>query len=233
VAAATASVKRLTEMQGFQKVVAPFDGIITDRNYDTGALISATTSGAGAGRALFQIKQTDTLRVFVNVPQTYATEVHPDQNADLLVRNYPGKPFAGKLARTAGAIDPSTRTLRVEVDIPNAAQQLYPGMWGEVRFKIAQTKPPVVIPTSALMIGADGVRVAVVEAGDKVRFQTVDIGRDFGAEAEVVNGLTGDERVVTNPGERLADGVEVKVTSKPAAAAAGSQAKPAAQAAAS
>jgi RND family efflux transporter MFP subunit len=224
VAAAEASVKRLTETQGFQKVVAPFDGVITARNYDAGALISASTSGAAAGKELFRLAQSDTLRVFANVPQTYATEVKPDQEADLLVRNFPGKPFTGKLTRTSGAIDPATRTLRVEVDLPNAKQELYPGMWGQVRFKINQARPPVVVPTSAFVIGADGVKVAVVDAADKIHLKKVTIGRDFGADAEVVDGLTGEERVVTNPGERLAEGVEVKVvapkdTPKPGAQA--------------
>jgi multidrug efflux pump subunit AcrA (membrane-fusion protein) len=130
------------------------------------------------------------------------------------------------VARSTSVIDPATRTLRVEVDIPNGQGQLYPGMWGQVRFKIRQAQPPVVLPTSALVYGADGMKVALVEGGDKVRFQKITVGRDFGAEAEVVDGLTGDERIVSNPGERLADGVEVQVIAPKNAA------KPAAQASA-
>lgn len=215
VAAAQASLKRLTELQGFQKIVAPFDGVITARNYDAGALIATTNTGAG--RELFRIAETDRLRVFLNVPQTYATEVKAGQDADLLVRNYPGVPFTGKVARSTGVIDPATRTMRVEVDIPNAEHKLFPGMWGQLRFKIGQEKPPMVVPTGALVFGPGGSSVALVDAGAKVRFVNVIVGRDFGSEAEVTSGLNGDERVVTNPSDRLADGVEVKVAAaKPA-----------------
>lgn len=210
VLAAEANVKRLTEMQGFQRIVAPFDGVISARNYDSGALISASNSGSPA-REMFRIVASDQLRVFVNVPQTYATEVRPDQPADLLVRNYPGKPFAGKVARSTDVIDPATRTLRVEVDIPNTEGRLYAGMWGQVRFKIHQKTPPVVLPTSALVFSPDGMRVATVVEGDKVQFKNVTVGRDFGTEAEITEGVTDTDRVVTNPGERLANGVEVKV----------------------
>lgn len=219
VAAAEASVRRLTELQGFQKVVAPFDGVITARNYDAGALISTTNTGPG--KELFQLAQTNQLRVFVKVPQTYATEVKPGQDAELLVRSFAGKSFVGNVARSANAIDPMTRTLRVEVDIPNAEGKLFPGMWGQVKFKIHQDKPPVVVPTSALVFGTDGMKVALLTDGNKVKYQPVSVGRDFGSEAEVATGLTGDEQVITNPGERLADGVEVKVISPQERAAAG------------
>jgi RND family efflux transporter MFP subunit len=222
VSVAQANVKRLTEMQGFQRIVAPFDGVISVRNFDPGALISV--SGNGSGREMFRIVASDKLRVFVNVPQTYATEVRSDQPADLLVRNYPGKPFTGTVARSTDVIDPATRTLRVEVDIPNPQGQLYAGMWGQVRFKIHQQKPPVVLPTSALVFSPDGMKVATVAEGDKIAFKHVTVGRDFGTEAEIAEGLTATDRVVTNPGERLADGVEVKVIapkeSKPTAQAA-------------
>jgi RND family efflux transporter MFP subunit len=209
VAVAEANVKRLTEMQGFQRIVAPFDGKISARNVDAGALISA--SGANPGRELFRVIDSDKLRVFVNVPQTYATEVRQDQTADLLVRNYPGKAFTGQVARTTGEIDPATRTLKVEVDIPNSGGQLLPNMWGQVRFKIHQQKPPVVLPTSALVFSPDGMKVATVVEGNRIAFKHVTVGRDFGTEAEITEGLADADRVVTNPGERLADGVEVKV----------------------
>jgi RND family efflux transporter MFP subunit len=223
VLAAEANVKRLTEMQGFQRIIAPFDGTISKRNFDAGALISV--SGSAPGHELFQIVETDKLRVFVNVPQTYATEVKDDQPADLLVRNYPGKPFAGTVARSTGVIDPATRTLRVEVDMPNPAGKLFPNMWGQVRFKIHQKSPPVVLPTSALVFSPDGMKVATVAAGDKIAFKHVTVGRDFGTEAEITEGLADTDRVVTNPGERLANGVEVKVI-------AAKEAKPTAQASA-
>lgn len=208
VLAATAAVKRLTEMQGFQKVTAPFDGVITARNYDAGALISATTTGAG--KELFRVEQVDTLRVSVSVPQGYATDVKPGQDADLLVRNYPGQAFKGKVARTAGAIDVGTRTLKVEVDVPNADHKLLKGMYAQVRFKIPRARPALLLPTSAFVFGTEGMRVTVLE-GDKVHYRKVVVGRDFGSEAEVASGVSAEDQVVTNPGEHLIDGMEVAV----------------------
>ena len=207
VAAAEAAVKRYTELQSFQRIVAPFDGTITARNYDLGALVSSTS----AGRELFRVEQTGTLRVYINVPQGYVTTVKPGQEADLIVRNFAGKPFKGKVERTAGAIDPATRTLRVEVHFPNAEGLLFPGMYGQVRFKLKPEHPPLTVPTGALVFGPEGMRVAVVGAEDKVQFRRVTIGRDYGNEAEVAAGLSGEERVVTNPSDALADGVAVKV----------------------
>jgi RND family efflux transporter MFP subunit len=206
---AQAAIKRLTELQSFERVTAPFDGVITARNYDAGALISVANTSPG--KELFRLDQTDTLRCFVSVPQGYSTDVKPGQAADLLVRNYPGKPFEGKVARTAGAIDQATRTLRVEVDIPNAEHKLFPGMYGQIRFKIPRERPAVVLPTSAFIFNAQGLRVAVVDDQDKVHYRTVTLGRDFGSEAEVSQGVTPDDRVVTNPGEHIAEGVDVTV----------------------
>jgi RND family efflux transporter MFP subunit len=208
VLAAQAAVKRLSELQGFQKVTAPFDGTITDRNYDAGALISATNTAAG--KELFRLDDTHTLRVFVSVPQGYATDVKPGQAADLLVRNYPGQPFKGTVTRTAGAIDPATRTLRVQVDIPNLDHKLLPHMYGQIRFKIPRQRPALVLPTSAFIFNAEGMRVAVVD-GNKVHYRPVTLGRDFGSEAEVASGVTAKDQVVTNPGEHLADNMDVTI----------------------
>lgn len=233
VAAAEAQVKRLTELQGFQRVVAPFDGTVTARNYDVGALISS--AAATPGRELFRLDRTDTLRVFASVPQGYAGVVRKGTEAELLVRNAGGRPVKGAVARTSGAIDPATRTLRVEVHVPNADRRLLPGAWGQVRFTIRPDEPSLVVPTSALVFGADGMRVAVVDAdGKTVRFRRVTIGRDFGTEAEVTTGLSAGEPVVVNPGDRLVDGVEVEVAkpkgkeAAPPAAAGGAKAQAAA-----
>jgi RND family efflux transporter MFP subunit len=206
---AQAAIKRLTELQSFERVTAPFDGVITARNYDAGALISVTNTSPG--KELFRVEQTDTLRCFVNVPQGSSTDVKPGQDADLLVRNYPGQPFKGTVARTTGAIDQATRTMRVEVDIPNAQHKLFPGMYGQIRFKIPRDRPAVVLPTSAFIFNAQGLRVAVVDDQDKVHYRDVTIGRDFGSEAEVSQGISPDDRVVSNPGEHIAEGVEVTV----------------------
>lgn len=212
VAATEASVQRLTDLQGFAKVTAPFGGIITSRNYDVGALLSP--SNTGEGRELFQMTQSDVLRVFVNVPQTYASSIKVGQPARFEVRNFPGKPFAGTVTRMSGAIDPTNRTLRVQIDIPNADYTLLAGSYGQVRLDILPAQPPLIVPTSAMVFQSDGTKVALVKDG-KIQMQKVSLGRDLGIELEVTDGLSGDEHVVTNPGERLADGVEVDVARRP------------------
>jgi RND family efflux transporter MFP subunit len=220
VLAAQANVKRLTELQGFEKVTAPFDGTITDRKYDAGALISSTNTAPG--KYLFRLDQTDVLRVYVDVPQGSSTDVKPGQAAELFVRNYPGRPFKGTVARTAGALDQATRTMRVEVDIPNADHKLLPRMYGQIHFKIPRDRPSVVLPTSAFIFNANGLRVAVVDDQNKVHYRDVTISRDFGSEAEVSQGVTPDDRVVTNPGEHIAEGVDVAINAprgKPGAGA--------------
>jgi RND family efflux transporter MFP subunit len=209
VAAAEATVQRLAALQGFEKVYAPFAGTVTARNMDVGALVSA-----GQTMPLFRIADTDVLRVYVNVPQSYVQSVQPGQKVALTVRNYPGREFEGVVARTTGALDPATRTLRYEVDVPNKDGVLLAGMYGEVRIKAKQDEPPMVVPTSAVVFDAGGTKVWVVEDG-KVYQKRVDVGRDFGTEIEVSNGLSGKEQVVTNPGERLADGVEVEAKLPP------------------
>ncbi len=205
IAVADATVKRLSELQGFEKVTAPFSGVITARGYDAGALISSTD--AAAGKPLFIVEQVDLLRVQVNVPQGFATDVRPGQTASLLVSNYPGHDFPGAVARSTGSIDPATRTLRVQVDVPNPEGKLLPGMYAQVRFHVRRDRPSIIIPTSALIMGGGGTKVAVLE-GDRVRLRTVSIGRDFGADAEILNGLTKDSAIIKNPGS-LTDGTEV------------------------
>lgn len=220
VLAAEASVKRFTQLQSFQTIYAPFDGIVTARNFDVGTRVSA--SDTGAGRELFQVQQTDTLRVFVNVPQSYVASLDREQDAELTVRTQGGPPIRvrGRIARTAESLDPQTRTLRVELHMPNAGGKLLPGMFGDVRFRLARAGQPMVIPTSSLVYGSDGLRVAVVDAANKVQLRKVTLGRDFGVEAEVAEGVAAGERVVTNPGDRIVNGVEVQVTGgdKPAVA---------------
>jgi RND family efflux transporter MFP subunit len=202
-----ADVQRLAALQGFQKVIAPFAGTITERNYDVGALLSATTGGSG-GSPLFQIDQVDTLRVFVDVPQSYADQIHVGEQASFVIRTAPDKPFVGVIARTAASLDDQTRTLRVEADFPNKDGGLLPGMYGQVRYELKQSANPLLIPSSALVFGAEGTRVAVIVDDNRVAFRTISIGRDLGTELEVTQGLNGDERIVANPGERLADGLE-------------------------
>jgi RND family efflux transporter MFP subunit len=213
--ASEANVQRLSALQGFEKVYAPFAGTVTARNYDIGALM---TAGASSGRELFRITDVSTLRVFVNVPQSYVTSLAPGQSSYISVRNYPGKEFVGTITRSTGALDPATRTLSYEIDVPNDHGVLFAGMYGSARLRVSQAEPPMVIPTSALVFDSAGTRVWVVQDG-KVFPKKVDLGRDFGTETEVATGLNGGEAIVTNPGERLAEGAAVELAAKPQEAA--------------
>lgn len=212
VKAAQASLKKFTDMKAFQNIYAPFDGTVATRNYDLGALISPTTTGMS--KELFRIDQTATLRIFVNVPQSYVSAIQVGQSAEFLVRNFAGKPFPGTVARSAGSLDASTRTLRVELSFPNAEGRLLSHMYGQVRFQLRQESLPLVVPTSALVFGAEGMKVAVVD-GSTIRFQKVTVGRNFGTQVEVTEGLKENEQVVANPGERITDGADVEVMRRP------------------
>lgn len=207
-AVATANEKRLRELQAFERITAPFDGVITARNYDTGAMVSATDTAAN--KELFRIEQADVLRVSVSVPQNLSADIGVGQPAALLVRTHPGKAFPGKVARSANSIDPLSRTLRVEVDVENRDGVLLPGSWAQVRFDLAHTRTTLLVPAAALVYGAEGVRVAVLD-GTRVRFKTVVVERDLGSEVELASGLDGTEKIVGNPGLKLAEGTEVEI----------------------
>lgn len=171
-----ANVDRLLELQGFQRVYAPFDGVITVRNVDPGALISAgSTTGTSE---LFRLAQVDILRIFVYVPQTYAGDVHVAQETDVALRELPNRVFQGTVTRTAGAIDPTSRTLLTEVQVPNHDGALLSGAYVTVHFKIQRSNPPLLIPGTALLVGAQGVRVAVVQPDGTLHYQPIEIGRD-------------------------------------------------------
>jgi RND family efflux transporter MFP subunit len=211
VGASAAAVQRLADLQSFEKITAPFAGVISARNYDVGALLTAGSTG----KELFRLVQSDTLRVFINVPQAYATGVKLGQEAGFEVRNLPGRKFAGKVARTSGAVDPSNRTLRVEVQVDNKEGALWAGMYGTVTLPILRDQPPLIVPSSALLFQSQGTQVAVIQ-DNKVRMKTINVGRDLGQELEVTGGLGESDQVVANPGERLAEGVEVEVARVPA-----------------
>ncbi len=212
VAAAQADVQRLSDLQGFEKVVAPFRGTITARNYDLGALLSASST-----TPLFHLVDARTLRVFVDVPQPYVLQIHPQDKAYLTVSNYPGRRFEGRVMRTSDSLDPQTRTLRVEVDFANTHHALFPGMYGQVEFELRQTQPPLTIPSSALIFGPAGLQVAVLHDG-VAAYRTVKVGQDFGTRMEILDGLMPQEQVIVNPGERLADGMPVQVAATHATA---------------
>jgi RND family efflux transporter MFP subunit len=204
-----ANVDRLHDLQGFQHVYAPFDGIITVRNVDAGALISAgSTTGT---TELFRLAQVGILRIFVFVPQTYAADVYVGEEADITLRERPGRVFHGTVSRTAGAIDPTSRTLRTEVLVPNEDGALLSGAYVTVHFKIQRSNPPLLIPGTALLVGAHGVRVAIVQADGALHYQPIEIGRDFGAQIEVLGGLAPSDVIASNLPGGLMEGTRVQI----------------------
>jgi RND family efflux transporter MFP subunit len=213
-AAAQANVGRLAQLQSFEKVTAPFDGVITVRNVDTGALIDAGNGGTPA--ALFRLAETDRLRVFVDVPQDQAADVVAGAEANLALPQYPGRSFTGTVARTSGAIDAGSRTLRVEVDMDNPDGAVLPGAYAQVSLPLSAAKPGLSLPANALLFRPAGVQVAVVDAKGAVQLRTVTLGRDFGARVEIRSGLQGNERVIVNPGDAVSAGQVVRINADPA-----------------
>jgi len=208
-AAADANVRRLEELESFKNVYAPFSGVLTRRNVDPGALIN---SGAGAaGRELFDIARVDPLRVYVSVPQAYASNMKAGMKASVTLQEFPGQKFMGMVARTADAIDPATRTLNTEVDVPNKDGKLLPGSFGQVHFATGTSVPRITIPVNAMLFRAEGPRVAVVDKDSKVRLRPINIGRDFGATLEILGGLEVSDQIVINPSDSLEEGQQVHV----------------------
>ncbi len=203
-----ATVQQYVDLQSFQKIIAPFPGVITARNVDPGALVTADSPNTT--RELFHLMQTDPLRVFVNVPQINATSIAPGQDAVVWQRDDPTKHYAGKVARTADALDPNTRTLLTEVDVPNPNDALRPGMYLQVKFVAMRTAPSVLIPSAALVTRADGSVVALLDENQTVRYRKVQLGRDLGSELEIVAGLQGGETLIVHPGDALPEGQQVQ-----------------------
>ena len=208
-AAADANVKRLQELEGFKHVYAPFDGVITKRTVDPGALINA---GAGAaGRELFDIARTDPLRVYVAVPQTYAPAIHDGLDAVVTLQEFPGQKFSASVTRTADAIDPVARTLNTEVDVPNKDGKLLPGSFGEVHFKPNINAKNVTVPVNAMLFRREGAQVAVVGPDGKVQLRHISIGRDYGTTLEIVGGVDANDLVIVNPSDSIEDGEKVNI----------------------
>jgi RND family efflux transporter MFP subunit len=225
VTSAQANVQRLEELQSFEKIVAPFDGVITARNLDVGQLISATgsTTTAGAGtivgnKEVFDISAIDKLRVFVNVPQIYAPDAKTGVTATLSLPQYPGRKFEGRLTRTSDAVDPATRTLLAEVDVNNASGELLPGSYTEVHLHTANPAPALIIPVSAMILEPDGLRIAVVDGNSVAHLIRVTAGRDFGTTVEILTGLKQGQGVIANPPDSLTDGEKVRVVTPNAGA---------------
>jgi RND family efflux transporter MFP subunit len=215
---ATANVHRLEELQSFERVVAPFDGVVTARNLDVGQLISATgsTTTAGAGttvgnKEIFDVSAINTLRVFINVPQIYAPDAKNGVVATLTLPQYPGRKFEGRLVRTSNAVDPATRTLLAEVDVKNPSGELLPGSYTEVHLHTSSSVPAWIVPVSALILESDGLRVGTVDANGIAHLTRVTPGRDFGTTVEILNGLKPGQGVIANPPDSLTDGEKVRV----------------------
>jgi len=203
-----ANVRRLEQMQSFERVLAPFDGVVTERRIEKGDLISA---GSGTDRNLFTVAQSTTLRIQVSVPQNYAVDLQPGQDAEVTLRERPGETFHGKIARTAESIAAATRTLLTEVQVNNSSGRLLPGMYAEVKFTLQRSHPVVLIPGSALVANAQGTRVAQVGQDRRVHLITVQTGRDLGTEIEILLGLSGSEQVINNPPDNLSEAQQVNV----------------------
>lgn len=203
---AAANVKRLEELQKFKTIYAPFDGVITARNTDIGALIG---SGGGA-KELFHIASMTRLRIFVNVPQLYSGAARPGMEADIEIQNLPGRIFKGRLARTAQSIDPTSRTLLAEIDLDNPGGEILPGSFAQVHLKLPTNAATFRLPVNTLIFRSEGLRVAIVK-NDVVSLVPITMGRDFGSTVEVLSGLTGAEAVVVNPPDSLAEGQSVAV----------------------
>jgi RND family efflux transporter MFP subunit len=203
-ASAQANTGRLRNLQGFNRVVAPFDGVVTSRNIDVGDLVDA--GNGGVGKALFTIAQIDPLRLYVYVPQMYAQEVKVGDLVTVTLPEHEGQEYQGSIARTARAIDTGTRTMQVEIRVPNPKYALIAGAYVQVNLPIKQDGQALLVPTNVLLFRPDGPRVATVDAAGRVRLSAVKLGTDFGSTVAVLSGLKPDDRVVLNPADSLTDG---------------------------
>jgi RND family efflux transporter MFP subunit len=203
-----ANVKHLEQLVAFEKVFAPFDGLITARNTDVGQLVNA--GNGGVAQELFRISSTDKLRIFISVPQAYSQAAVPGVYADLTLIEAPGRHYTGKVARNTGMIDPTTRTLLTEVDIDNTSGQLMPGAYAEVHLKLPAATAALVVPVTALIFRAEGLQVAVVRDG-KAALVHVTQGRDYGTEVEITSGITAQDLVIINTPDSLTSGATVRV----------------------
>ena len=207
IAAGEANVRSLQEQAGFSRVVAPFAGTILSRGIDTGSLISA--GSATTVTQLFTIAQSGTVRVFTNVPQANAPAILNAHTAQVQFRELPGQTFSGTITRTSSSIDPSSRTLLAEIDLPNAGGKILPGMFATVLFDTQRTQPPLLIPANALLVRTAGPQAFVVDSSNIAHLRSLVLGRDFGAATEVISGLRPGDRVILSPGDAVTDGAKV------------------------
>jgi RND family efflux transporter MFP subunit len=208
-ASATANVRRLEELESFKHIYAPFSGVITRRNVDIGTLINA--GNGGATQQLFFLAQTDPIRVYINVPESAAPSIRAGLASYLELAQFPGRKFQGKVVRTAEAIEPATRTLLTEVDVPNKAGELLPGGYAQVHLNVQIGGTRVQVPVNALLFRSEGLRAVVIDANHKTHLQPLTIGRDFGTSLEVLQGVGPNDWIVLNPADSLEDNQQVNV----------------------
>lgn len=212
---AAANVARLRELESFKRVVAPFSGVITARNTDIGALINA---GQSAGTELFRIADTHQLRIYVLVPETYAAVTNPGLEAELHFAEQPNKFYTAKTVRTSNALNPTLKTLQVELQLDNAKGEVFPGAYAEVHFKLPASAESLRLPANTVLFRSAGLQVATVDGQDRVKLKSIVQGRDFGSTIEILSGIGPDDKVIVNPPDSLTDGVVVRIA-PPAAAA--------------
>lgn len=208
VTANRANVARLQQLQSFEQVVAPFDGVITERNVERGDLV---TTGATAGKPLFSIAQSGTLRIQVDVPQSEAVNIQDGQKAAILVKERLGREYSGTVVRSAASLDSAARTMLTEVQVDNRDGSLLPGMYAQVRFTLAEQRAALIIPTSSLVIDQKGMRVVTVQDDHKIHFVPVLIGRDMGTKIEILSGIRASDALVASPSDLLHEGQDVQV----------------------
>lgn len=209
ISANQANVARLRQMQAFEHIIAPFDGVITQRNVERGDLVNA--SAPSGGKPLFAIAQSDTLRVYVDVPQSEAVNIQNGQNTTVSVSERLGRIYSGTVTRNASALNDAARTMRTEVQVANHDASLLPGMYAQVHFTLSQERASLIIPTSSLVVDGAGMHVVTVDPEQKVHFVPVTIGKDMGKEVEILTGLNGRESLVASPSDLLNEGQHVEV----------------------
>jgi RND family efflux transporter MFP subunit len=219
---AAANVARLRELESFKRVVAPFSGVITARNTDIGALINA---GQSTGTELFRIADMHKLRIYVQVPESYAAATRPGLDAELRFAEQPNKTFTAKTVRTSNALDPTLRTLQVELELDNESREVFPGAYAEVHFKLPASAESLRLPANTVLFRAAGLQVATVDGQKRVKLKSIVQGRDFGNTIEILSGLGADETVILNPPDSLTDGLLVRVAAPPPAQSTDTQSK--------
>ncbi|MGA8707714.1 MAG: efflux RND transporter periplasmic adaptor subunit [Steroidobacteraceae bacterium] len=209
---AAQNVARLNDLESFKRVLAPFDGVVTARNTDIGALINA---GQAAGSELFEVADTEELRIYAQVPEAYAATITAGLQTELHFTEHPGKSYPAEAVRTSNALDPTARTLQVELHLDNKDGEIFPGAYAEVHFKLPSSTQTLRLPANTVLFRAPGLQVATVGGDNRIKLKSILQGRDFGKTIEVLDGITRDDVVVVNPPDSITDGVAVTIAPPP------------------